>query len=93
MPGDQSIVLYLIVIAVGIFILSLFFSLIPIRLWISAAAAGVKVGIFNLIGMRLRRVAPASVVNPLIKATKAGLDLNINKLEAHYLAAEMSTGS
>jgi uncharacterized protein YqfA (UPF0365 family) len=86
MPGDQSIVLYLIVIAVGIFILSLFFSLIPIRLWISAAAAGVKVGIFNLIGMRLRRVAPASVVNPLIKATKAGLDLNINKLEAHYLA-------
>ena len=61
------------------------FSLIP-WLWISAAAAGVKVGIFNLIGMRLRRVAPASVVNPLIKATKAGLDLNINKLEAHYLA-------
>ena len=53
---------------------SLFFSFVPVGLWISAAAAGVKVGIFNLIGMRLRRVVPTRVVNPLIKAIKAGLD-------------------
>ena len=82
----DPVLLYLLVIAGVIFILSLFFSFIPVRLWISAAAAGVKVGIFNLIGMRLRRVAPSRVVNPMIKATKAGLDVNINKLEAHYLA-------
>ena len=63
-----------------------FFSFVPIGLWISALAAGVKVGIFTLIGMRLRRVVPARVVDPLIKATKAGLNLSINKLEAHYLA-------
>lgn len=67
-------------------VLSLFFSFVPVGLWISAAAAGVKVGIFNLIGMRLRRVVPTRVVNPMIKATKAGLDVNINQLEAHFLA-------
>ncbi len=49
-------------------------------------AAGVRIGIFTLIGMRLRRVVPARIVNPLVKATKAGLDLSVDKLEAHYLA-------
>ncbi len=68
------------------FILFTFFTFIPIGLWISAAAAGVKVGIFTLVGMRLRRVIPTRVINPLIKAEKAGLSISINKLEAHYLA-------
>ena len=68
------------------YFLVLIFSFVPVGLWISAAAANVKVGIFNLIGMRLRRVTPTRVVTPLIKATKAGLDININKLEAHFLA-------
>ncbi|MBP8988646.1 MAG: flotillin-like protein FloA [Clostridia bacterium] len=84
MPGDVFV--YLLIIAAIVVVLSVFFSFVPIGLWISAAAAGVKVGIFNLIGMRLRRVVPARVVNPMIKATKAGLDLSINKLEAHFLA-------
>src|SRR5690606_19647810 len=53
---------------------------------ISAIAAGVKIGIFTLIGMRLRRVIPSRVVNPLIKAVKAGLDITTNQLESHYLA-------
>lgn len=77
---------YLIVIALVIIFLSVFFSFVPVGLWISASAAGVKVGIFNLIGMRLRRVMPTRVVNPLIKATKAGLSVGINQLEAHFLA-------
>ena len=64
----------------------LFFVFVPVGLWISAVAANVKVGIFNLIGMRLRRVAPAKIVFPLIKATKAGLEVKVNQLEAHYLA-------
>lgn len=81
----ELLLIFIIVVAVIIF-LSLFFSFVPVGLWISAYAAGVKVGIFTLIGMRLRRVVPARVVNPLIKAVKAGLDLSINKLEAHYLA-------
>lgn len=62
------------------------FTFIPVGLWISALAAGVKVGLFTLIGMRLRRVSPARIVMPLIKADKAGLDVDISKLEAHYLA-------
>lgn len=66
--------------------LILVFTFIPVGLWISALAAGVKVGFFNLIGMRLRRVVPSRIVNPWIKGDKAGLNLNGNKLEAHYLA-------
>ena len=64
----------------------LFFSFIPIALWISAIAANVKIGIVTLIGMKLRRVRPYLIVNPQIKAVKAGLSIPINKLEAHYLA-------
>ncbi len=61
-------------------------SFIPVRLWIEALAAGVRVGLGTLIGMRLRKVSPAAVIRPLINATKAGLNLDINALEAHYLA-------
>ncbi|MEL7567388.1 MAG: flotillin-like protein FloA [Dehalobacterium sp.] len=75
------IVFVLILLAVVIV-----FSFVPVGLWISALAAGVKVGIIDLIGMRLRRVAPAKIVNPQIKAEKAGLGVSIGKLEAHYLA-------
>jgi len=75
----------LIVIIVFIF-LAIFFTFIPVGLWISAFAAGVRVGIFTLVGMRLRRVSPAKIILPLIKASKAGLDINVNQLEAHYLA-------
>jgi len=74
-----------IIVAIIVF-LSLFFSFVPVGLWISAAAAGVRVRILTLIGMKLRRVVPSRVVNPMIKAQKAGLDVSINKLEAHYLA-------
>ncbi|MBC8590769.1 flotillin-like protein FloA [Wansuia hejianensis] len=64
----------------------LFFTFIPVGLWITAFFAGVKIKISTLIGMRLRRVAPSRIVNPMIKATKAGLNLHIDELEAHYLA-------
>jgi uncharacterized protein YqfA (UPF0365 family) len=59
---------------------------IPVRLWIEALSAGVKVSIGTLIGMRLRKVSPASIVRPLINSQMAGLDLDIKALEAHYLA-------
>ncbi len=64
----------------------LLISFIPVRLWIEALAAGVRIELRTLIGMRLRNVKPAFVVRPLINATKAGLSLNVNDLEAHYLA-------
>ncbi|MDF2626626.1 MAG: hypothetical protein K0R39_457 [Symbiobacteriaceae bacterium] len=69
-----------------VLVLSIFFSFVPIGLWISALAADVKVGIFYLIGMKLRRVPPARIVNPLIKAEKAGIQSGLDRLEAHYLA-------
>lgn len=77
-----------LVILIGVLFLAavFFFSFVPVGLWISSLAANVKVSIFNLIGMRFRRVIPARIVLPLIKATKAGLTLSVNQLEAHYLA-------
>jgi len=64
----------------------LFFWAIPVPLWISAVAARVKISLFSLIGMRLRRVPPPLIVRQLISATKAGLTINTNALEAHFLA-------
>ena len=77
---------YLVPLIIVVVALVIFFYLVPVGLWISALAAGVKVSITTLIGMRLRRVEPASIILPLIKATKAGLDLDVGLLEAHYLA-------
>lgn len=59
---------------------------VPLRLWIEAMASGVPVGLGSLIGMRLRKVSPPAIVRPLIAATKAGLVLNVDEFEAHYLA-------
>ena len=84
--GGDSLLSTIILIVIIVVVLIVIFSFVPIGLWISALAAGAKVGIFDLIGMRLRRVAPAKIVNPSIKAEKAGLAVPVSKLEAHYLA-------
>lgn len=60
--------------------------LVPVQLWIAALAAGVKVGMVNLVAMRLRRVPPPIIVNSMIMAHKAGIDLIGDELEAHFLA-------
>ncbi|WP_237036321.1 flotillin-like protein FloA [Mediannikoviicoccus vaginalis] len=83
MPGNVSLILTIVIVLV---LLSLFFTFVPVGLWVTAFFAGVKIKISTLIGMRLRRVSPSRIINPLIKATKAGLNLNANQLEAHYLA-------
>lgn len=75
-----------IIIAIILIALAILFTFVPVMLWISALAAGVKVGLFTLVGMRLRRVIPSRVINPLIKAHKAGLNVKTNQLESHYLA-------
>lgn len=69
-----------------IIFLIILFSFVPVGLWISAIAAGVKVTLMSLIGMRLRRVAPSRIILPFIKAQKGGVMTSIDKLEAHYLA-------
>lgn len=65
---------------------ALFTYFVPVGLWITAIFSGVRVSIGTLIGMRLRKVAPANIIRPLISATKAGLDLDIGQMEAHHLA-------
>lgn len=80
---DLGIFIIIPVLLIGIMIL---LYIVPLGLWVSALAAGVNVGIFTLVGMRLRRVNPSQIVMPLIKANKAGLDVQVNQLEAHYLA-------
>src|SRR5687768_8667038 len=77
-------VFVLLLVVVGALILLLY--LVPLPLWIAAWASGAYVGLFTLIGMRLRRVPPTTVVTARISAVKAGLDISINDLEAHFLA-------
>lgn len=84
--GDSGLIIIILAVVGGIVVLSMFFSMVPLRLWISAISAGVRISIFSLVGMRLRRVVPSRIVNPLIRARKAGLALTIDKLEAHFLA-------
>ena len=77
----------LIVIIVAAFIfLVIFFSFVPVRLWIESRAAGVKLSIVSLIGMRLRKIPPVRIVKPRIKASKAGINITTDMLESHYLA-------
>lgn len=82
----EALIIPAILIILLLILLMVLFTFIPVGLWISALAAGVNVGIFTLVGMRLRRVIPSRIVNPLIKAHKAGLGLGTSQLEAHYLA-------
>ena len=75
-----------IMIVTVILLVVLFAAFVPLGLWISALASGVKIGVGDLIGMRLRRVAPKKIVMAMVKGTKAGLNLNLNQVEAHLLA-------
>ena len=81
--GFIGIVIAAILIVI---LLIIFLRFVPVGLWVTAYFSGVKVGIGTLVGMRLRRVNPHRIIRPLIKATKAGLSLSTNQLEAHYLA-------
>ena len=83
MPTD---IFPLFVIFFAIFVISVIAWAVPVRLWVEALSADARVGMGNLVGMRLRKVSPPAVVRPLIWATKAGIPLKVNDLEAHYLA-------
>ena len=81
MPTSTIIIAAIVLVAVLVF-----FAVVPVGLWISAIASGVKISIFSLIGMKIRRVSPRKIVAPMIKATKAGIKVRSNELEAHFLA-------
>ncbi|WP_018476503.1 flotillin-like protein FloA [Pontibacter roseus] len=76
----------LFLIAGGIILLFIFLYFVPISLWITALFSGVKVGLLELVFMRIRKVPPSLIVNSMINATKAGIDVTTTELETHYLA-------
>jgi uncharacterized protein YqfA (UPF0365 family) len=78
--------LIVVLIILLIFVLWMILYFIPLGLWFSAVFAKVYVPIGQLIGMRIRKVPPGIIINSLISATKAGLKLNRDEMEAHYLA-------
>lgn len=85
-PCRMTSTLAILIIAGAVLLLLLFMYFVPVGLWISAIASGVLVNIFSLVGMRLRKIPPREIVEPLIAATKAGLSIERNQLESHYLA-------
>ncbi|OQA27198.1 MAG: SigmaW regulon antibacterial [Verrucomicrobia bacterium ADurb.Bin345] len=75
----------LIILAVGVLvILGLFFYFL--KVWVRAWMSDARVSLFNLVGMKLRGVAPTLIVDARIRLVKAGLELGTDDLEAHYLA-------
>ena len=83
MSGIGAIVsLVLVGIIIAVFaVMARFFGL-----WLRAVLSDAHVGFASLIGMSLRKVSPGVIVDTRIMAVKAGLSVNTNDLEAHYLA-------
>jgi len=79
---------YALVIAVvgGIILLFVFLYFVPVNLWITARFSDVRVGLLELVFMRIRKVPPSIIVREMITAQKAGLEVKIPELETHYLA-------
>lgn len=77
---------FLVMAAISIFGLWLLLYFFPVTLWFSALLSGVKISLIQLVLMRWRKVPPSVIVYELIKATKAGLVISRNELEAHFLA-------
>ncbi|MEA3317060.1 MAG: flotillin-like protein FloA [Bacteroidota bacterium] len=83
MESIGTLVIIIIASLIGLWIILYF---IPIGLWFSALVSGVRVSLLQLILMRWRKVPPAVIVNAMIEGSKAGIGLNRNEMEAHYLA-------
>ncbi|MFQ3213158.1 MAG: hypothetical protein ACJAT1_002404 [Marivirga sp.] len=76
--------IFIIIAAIVLFFVFMYF--VPVNLWITAIFSGVKVGLFELVFMRIRKVPPRIIVESMITATKAGLEVTTNELETHFLA-------
>ena len=83
---DGGTITLLVIAGAAVLFFVVLLNVVPVGLWISALAAGIRVSLISLVAMRLRRVAPRSIILPLIKADKAGIDVEQDQLEAHYLA-------
>ncbi|MFT5915346.1 MAG: hypothetical protein ACI81T_001847 [Bacteroidia bacterium] len=79
----SSVIIFLVIGLIAFFV---FLYFVPVNLWITAVFSGVKISLLTLVLMRVRKVPPRIIVNSLITATKAGLNITANDLETHYLA-------
>src|SRR5574344_29043 len=86
MEAGNSTIWVWIVLAVLVFIVILLFAFVPVNLWFRCLVSGTYVGIFKLIGMKMRKVNVNMVIDAFINAKKAGLDININDLETHAMS-------
>ena len=84
--GSLGVVGLILLLVIGIIVIGFIIYMIPVRHWIAAMFSGVPISIFSLVGMRLRRVPPTDIVDAMIQARKAGIDIRTDVLEAHYLA-------
>lgn len=80
---EFSIVFVIFLIIIG---LSIFFRFVPVGLWITARSSGVPISIAELAGMRFRKISPSIIVQTMIKAVQAGVEVETSDLESHYLA-------
>lgn len=78
----MEIGIYLILAALALVVLWVFFYLVPLGLWFQCILTGVRMSLIQLILMRWRKVPPSIIVNALINSKKAGLDLSADQLEA-----------
>lgn len=76
----------LIILAVVLVILAVFFALVPVGTWFRALVSGARISMGRLIGMRLRRINIRMIVEAYINAVKAGLEIDVVELETHYMA-------
>ena len=84
--GSLGVIGLILLLVIGIIVIGFIIYMIPVRHWIAAMFSGVPISIFSLVGMRLRRVPPTDIVDAMIQARKAGIDIRTDVLEAHYLA-------
>jgi len=81
--GSLPLIITLVVV---VLVIGFFFYFVPVGLWVTAIFSGARVSLGTLVGMRLRKVNPSDIIRPYISAIKAGLDLNVSQMEAHFLA-------
>ncbi len=82
--GETGLYALFVVVAIVTIWIVLYF--IPVGLWFSALVSGVRISLLQLVLMRWRKVPPSTIVTAMIIGTKAGIKINANELEAHYLA-------
>ena len=73
-------------IVMAVFVVVFFFVMVPISTWFRALVSGAPISMGKLVGMRLRKIKIAMIVEAYITGKKAGLNININELETHYMA-------